>query len=122
MADAFDTTTYEIVQSNEGKGFGRERKLRITVPSDFKVTYGPLTPGVKGGAYGDGEGAVLRFYEDDKKQRAMFRKVLSFRDLSLPLVAEVVEVEEAEELVADSKGNSKSKSKRKQEVRFEPVG
>jgi len=121
MADT-PTTTYEIVQSNEGKGYGREQRLRITVPSDFKVTYGPLTPGVKGGSYGDGEGAVLRFYEDDKKQRAMFRKVLSFRDLSLPLVAEVVEVEEMGELTADSKGNAKAKSSRKKVTKFEVVG
>lgn len=67
-----DVRTYEIKQSGE--------RFRIDIPANFKVTFGPLTPGSKfgGGAY------ALRVYESDTKQRAVFVGVDSFRDLSIP--------------------------------------
>lgn len=63
--------TYEIVA-------GRE-KYRVTVPDDWKVTFGPVAPGARG--YAD---LALRFWEAENKQRAIFRNVDSFRDLSIP--------------------------------------
>lgn len=71
MSDTIETTTYEI-ETNRGT-------YRITVPSTWKVTYGPVSPG----KFGDG-GNALRIYEDEKRQRAMLTNVTSFRDISLP--------------------------------------
>lgn len=66
-----DVRTYEIKQGSE--------RFRIDIPANFKVTFGPLTPGSKfGSAY------ALRVYESDTKQRAVFVDVTSFRDLSIP--------------------------------------
>lgn len=52
---------------------------RITVPSNWRVTFGPLVPGKEGrGSPG------LRFYEGDN-QRACFTDVESFRDASIDI-------------------------------------
>jgi hypothetical protein len=56
--------------------------LQIEIPEDWKVTYGPVTPGSK--SYG-GDNYALRIYESDTKQRAIFTNVRSFRDLSIPV-------------------------------------
>lgn len=95
--DTPDTIEYEI-------RFTGGAKKRVTIPASWRVTYGPLTPGVKGGAYGDGEGAVLRMYENKDKQRAMFRKVVEFFDTSLPTLVEVVSTVETGERRADPDG------------------
>lgn len=94
-----DMTTYEIVTSREGT-------FRLTVPSTFKVTYGMLHPGTKGG-YGDG-GNVLRIYEAETKQRAIFQGVTSFRDLSLKLERKVSATDEKSKQSNDGKGNIKA--------------
>lgn len=70
-----DETTYEI-ETSRGN-------YRITIPSTWKVTYGPVSPG----KYTEG-GNALRIYEDDKRQRAMFTNVTSFRDMSLKTLKE----------------------------------
>lgn len=72
--DEPDLRTYEIEAAGE--------TYRIEIPATFKVTYGTLHPGTRPGA----EGLVLRIYESDTKQRAIFRDVRSFRDLSLSVL------------------------------------
>jgi len=67
--------TYEIVTT--------EGIIRMDIPESWKVTYGPVSPGAKGG-YSDG-GNAFRVYEADTKQRAIFLGVKSFRDLSIPV-------------------------------------
>ena len=73
-----EETTYLIVHED-----GTER--RITVPSDWKVTFGPAAKGMNrqntGGTYK--VPLALRFYEADTKQRAIFTDVVSFRDVSI---------------------------------------
>jgi hypothetical protein len=67
-------TTYLVTR----KG-GQDQK--ITVPSHWRVTFGPLNPGSKNIA---ANGApALRFYEAENKQRAVITEVISFRDMSI---------------------------------------
>lgn len=104
------TTTYEI-DTNEGR-------YRVTVPASYKVTFGPVAVGgkLRGGGYGEPGGSMaLRIYESDTKQRAVFVGVRSFRDLSIPLMREHVQVEGSTEWVAAenlSTSNSKRVTKR----------
>lgn len=100
-----DIRTYEITLRERGD----EQVVRIDVPASHKVTYGLLHPGTKGGYGGDGH--VLRIYESDTKQRAVFQNVLSFRDLSLPMQRLVKEVEVESEHRSDDDGNAKSKAR-----------
>lgn len=61
---------------------------KVTVPEDWKVTFGPLTPGGKGEP---SHGAkALRFWTGKDKQRAVFTNVESFRDMSIPIEEKVV--------------------------------
>ena len=90
-----ETTTYEIV-TNDGK-------YRITIPTTFKVTFGPVAVGgkLRGGGYGEPGGSMaLRIYESDTKQRAVFVGVKSFRDISIPLMHELVKVSGEEKFVS----------------------
>lgn len=77
-------------------------KKRITVPADWKVTFGPA---VKGGNAGQRNGTTggymkmpmaLRFYESEKKQRAIFTDVVSFRDASIKIEEEITKTQEKE--------------------------
>jgi hypothetical protein len=77
-----DTTTYLVEK--------RDEKLKITVPSDWKVTFGPVAVGSgkqpRNYGYDAGNGSMaIRFYESDTKQRAIFTGVTGFRDLSIPV-------------------------------------
>lgn len=81
--------TYEIVT--------KDGKFRIDIPETFKVTFGPVI-GAKG--Y-DGGGMAFRVWESETRQRALFINVVSFRDLSLPLMREAVRRFGAEEWIAD---------------------
>jgi hypothetical protein len=54
---------------------------RITVPSQWKVTFGQLNPGSKNP--GGGGAPALRFYESEKQQRAVITDVICFRDMSI---------------------------------------
>ena len=72
---------------------GKER--RITVPDDWKVTFGPAAAGVDKKAYGGGTVPLaLRFYEKGDRQRAIFTDVASFRDLSIKMEVKKVDVQE----------------------------
>ncbi len=68
------TTTYQIEKEDE--------TIVLTVPSAWKVTYGPVVPG---SGYHHSRGLALRFYEAENKQRAFFDDVLSFRDTGIPI-------------------------------------
>jgi len=71
-----EQTTYLIVHTD-----GTER--RITVPSDWKVTFGPVAKGVNKTYQMP---LALRFYENETRQRAIFTDVVSFRDMSIPIL------------------------------------
>lgn len=94
VEDTVDTSdrTYEIKQGNE--------RFRIIIPANWKVTFGPLTPGSKyGGSY------ALRVYESETKQRAVFVDVTSFRDLSIPYMKYVKNSRSTTESQSGSGGN-----------------
>ena len=58
--------------------------IRITVPEAWKVTFGPIIGGKTGDSYGREKGCLaLRFYEDEKHQRAIFTNVRNFIDTSI---------------------------------------
>ena len=60
--------------------------LRITVPSTWKVTFGPTGPPRQmDHEMRHQRGWCLRFYEAENRQRACFTNVLEFYDLSLPI-------------------------------------
>lgn len=75
VKQAVSDIVYEIVTSKE--------KLRISIPANYKITYGKLHAG--GDRPGGSSGNVLRIYEAENKQRAIFHDVISFRDIGLPL-------------------------------------
>lgn len=62
-----------------------KKSQRITIPEDWKVTFGPLNPGTRGE-----HKLALRIYENKEKQRACFVNVLSFRDLEIPVEEKTV--------------------------------
>jgi len=63
-------------------------KKKVTVPSSWKVTFGPLIPPGRGQpSHGE---VSLRFYEGKEKQRACFTGVKAFRDMSINMQEEVV--------------------------------
>ena len=83
--------TYIISHEN-----GTRRK--ITVPEDWKVTFGPA---VKGSRASESRSTykmpmALRFYESETKQRAIFTDVKSFRDTSIKIEEERVSTQEKE--------------------------
>lgn len=56
-------------------------KQKVTVPSNWKLTFGPLVPGSKDGNLNGAGALVLRIYEGSKEnQRAVFTGVESWRD------------------------------------------
>jgi len=59
----------------------RGQQRRITIPADWKVTYGPIVPGsgMKGGSL------CFRVYESKEKQRLCLMDVIGFREESIPL-------------------------------------
>jgi len=84
-----------------------DEELRVTIPADFKVTYGRVQPGARG----YDEGYCLRIYESDTKQRAVFVNVVSFRDLSIPVQRRVKTVKNSAKSKRDSKGNAELSDK-----------
>lgn len=87
-----ETRTYEIVTTRG--------KQRITVPAEYKVTFGAVVPGAKATGYGGG-GWGLRIWESTDKQRAVFSDVISFRDLSIPVEVAAVRKFGSEDWVLD---------------------
>jgi hypothetical protein len=80
--------------------------LQVTVPDDWKVTFGPVFTPTKGG-YG-GPDNCLRFYESKDKQRAIFTQVRGFRDLSIPVKKQVKKVQSKSESARDHKSEKQA--------------
>lgn len=75
--------------------FGNGTRKRITVPSFWKVTFGPAAAGTaKPTGYKTQMPLALRFYESPQLQRAIFTDVVSFRDTSIKVEDEIMEVKE----------------------------
>lgn len=72
---------------------GTQRKL--TIPKEYKVTFGTLIPGGKNPVDPE-RGLALRIYSGSGKdqQHAVFTDVVSFRDTSLGILEEKIEVQE----------------------------
>ena len=89
MSDPTSTTTY-LIEKENGKRF------KITVPSEWKVTFGPAARGLDGKKSGASYKIplALRFYENETKQRAIFTDVVSFRDMSIPIAIEEEDIQE----------------------------
>ena len=81
-------TTYLIRFQN-----GKEQK--VTVPESWKVTFGPAARGNNATSKHTYKMPLaLRFYENEKKQRAIFTDVASFRDTSIQIEEKVVRKQE----------------------------
>jgi hypothetical protein len=100
------TKTYLIERSNE--------TVRVTVPASWKVTFGPVSAGNRGAFSGE-EGMCLRFYESANQQRAIFTRVRSFRDTSIPMEKLVIERQNKAEMKAGAKGHKHSEEEVREE-------
>jgi hypothetical protein len=70
-------------------------RKKITVPEEWKVTFGPATKGVDhSGERRYKVPMAIRFYETESKQRAIFTDVVSFRDMAIKIEEEKVRVVE----------------------------
>lgn len=85
MAAASSTKTREVLVVFTD---GTKRKVG-NIPQTAKITFGPLTPGAK--SYDNP--TSLRIYTTTNNQLAVFVGVREFRDLSLDVQEEHVEVE-----------------------------
>jgi hypothetical protein len=85
MKNSVEMTTYLIE-------FENRTKKKITVPSAWKVTFGPSYVGPNKQTIGRQFNIplALRFYEANDKQRAIFTDVTSFRDMSIQIEEEIV--------------------------------
>lgn len=62
---------------------------KVTVPSSWKVTFGPLNPGSRNP---EGGHPALRFYEAENKQRMVITDVMEFRDMAIAVEEKRVSV------------------------------
>jgi hypothetical protein len=72
---------------------GTQKKL--TIPDDWKVTFGPLVPGSKDGSLNSAGAVALRMWSGNKGkeiQHAVFTNVESFRDTSIEIMEQKEEV------------------------------
>ena len=89
-----DEKTYILIHDDN-------TRKRITVPANWKVTFGPAAIGMNSNKSGSNlkMPLALRFYEDEKHQRAIFTDVKSFMDSSIKIEEEIVNVQEKEGFV-----------------------
>lgn len=66
--------------------FESGKRQKITVPEDWKVTFGPAVVGNSNPH--KKMPMALRFYESKEKQRGIFLNVVSFRDVSIKIEEE----------------------------------
>lgn len=92
-------TTKSKVKDDDNKVYLIEHddgiKRKITIPADWRVTFGPAAAGQSRGI-GTPKFKMpmaLRFYENETQQRAIFTDVKSFRDTSIPIEEERVTIE-----------------------------
>ena len=77
-------------------------RKKITVPENWKVTFGPAAAGSNRGTNSTNNlkmPMALRFYEDEKHQRAIFTDVKSFMDSRIKIEEEIVSVQEKDGFV-----------------------
>lgn len=77
--------------------FQNGKRQKITVPDNWKVTYGPAVKGNYASSAHEQRYKMpmaLRFYESDDKQRAIFTDVVGFRDMSIKIEEEEIKVQE----------------------------
>lgn len=67
---------------------------KVTVPANWKVTFGPLCPGGKGYSENGSNSMSLRFYESANNQRAVFTGVQSFRDESIKVMEKITRTQQ----------------------------
>ena len=79
------------------------RLRRVTVPSHWRLTFGPTTPYEKKENRGGGESWALRFY-DGKNLIAIFTDVRSFHDESIQIMERVTKVQRKATQRATPKG------------------
>jgi hypothetical protein len=79
-------------------------RQKITCPTEWTVTFGPLTPGTKDSNNGH-FGIALRI-RDGQRQKAVFTGVESFRDMSMAIETEVTKTKE-ETFYRDEDGEKK---------------
>lgn len=113
-----DSDKQESVPAEEAEVAGRvilietrQGHLRVQIPADCRITFGPLVPAAPGGKKGYGPsihledfsnqgGTALRIYQGSNKDHlyAVFRNVVSFRDASIQVEELVVDHEENEKV------------------------
>jgi len=72
--------TYELAFKDGGVA-------RIDIPETWKITFGPIA-GAKGVV--EGAGFAFRAWESETKQRLLFTRVESFRDVGVPMQVRAV--------------------------------
>ena len=72
-----ETKKYLVKRANK-------QEYHMEIPAAWKVTFGAMMPGAKGGWQNPGQGWTLRVYEAKEKQRVVLTDVIEFRDLSVP--------------------------------------
>lgn len=87
--------TYILVMKDESR-------QKLTIPSHWTLTFGPIFPGSKTETAHAG-GVALRLYEGDA-QRAVFTGVQAFRDSSIEIEVEVTRAQDHGVKVATSVG------------------
>lgn len=117
MAKQENWIEYEIIT---GEGRGSKEEYRIEIPENWKVTYGKLHGGDSRSG-GMGDGCVLRIYESDTKQRAIFKNVISFRALTIPTKRKIVDTKILKNAEYDSQGNKVADEKIDVEERWEEL-
>lgn len=91
-------TTY-LLNMNDGS------RQKITCPTEWTVTFGPLMPGAKDPNYNGHKAIALRI-RDGQRQKAVFTNVESFRDMSMEIEQEVTKTKE-ETFYRDEGGEKK---------------
>src|SRR5580765_5304474 len=79
-------------------------KQKITCPTKWTLTFGPLCPGTKDN---NGYNATSLRIRDGQHQKAVFTGVESFRDMSMSIETEIVKTQQETFYKDDPKGRGK---------------
>lgn len=97
--------------------------MRLTVPHGFKMTYGPLIQVSHAATMGQYGGHVaLRIYRTEKDCVALFRDVLSFREINALSVEFLDGKTDEEKWLPDAEGEIERSIKRRNAVAAEMEG
>ena len=78
MATKKKETPNEVLMSEYLLTMSGGKKKKVTVPADWKVTFGPIVPGSQKSGFSGSN--CLRFYQDRDHPRAVFTGVEEFRE------------------------------------------